>query len=217
MSKLTDQVFKIKRKLWLSKIRKRINNKDFTIISNNCTAGFIYHDLGLQFLTPTINLFIKTDEYINFVKDLKYYLSCSLVQDKNKKLDYPVGILKSKNKNKPDIHIYFNHYKTFKEAKDKWESRKTRINFNNICYIMDFYDSSYDIKLIDKFNKLNLENSIVLLHNSNINKDNSFCFKYIEDEVPNGKLFLFSGLTGKRNIDEFDYVNFLNNIKKKTD
>ncbi len=215
MSKLTDQIFKIKRKMWLSKIRKKIKNKNFTIISNNCTAGFIYHDLGLKFLTPTINLFIRTDEYITFISDLKYYLSSSLIEDKTKKVGYPVGILKSNNKKKPDIHIYFNHYKTFKDAKDKWEERKKRINFDNICYIMDFYDNSYDVKLIDSFNKLKLRNKIVLLHNSNIHKKNSFCFKYVEDEIPNGKLFLFTGLTGKRNMDEFDYVEFINNIKKE--
>ena len=86
MSKLTDQIFKIKRKIWLSKLRKKIKNKNFTIISNNCTAGFIYHDLGLKFLTPTINLFIRTDEYITFANNLEYYLSCSLIQDKSKKV-----------------------------------------------------------------------------------------------------------------------------------
>ena len=214
MSKITDFVFMGNRKLWLYRLSKRIANKDFTIISNNCTAGFIYHDLGLMFRTPTINLFFKTDQYITFVKDFSYYLSCPLIEDKKDSLPYPVGILKSKNKKKEDIYLYFNHYKTFQEAKTKWNERKKRINLDNICFILDFYDSVYDSKLLDLFYNLSVENKIALLHNSSLIRENSFCFQYLEDEIPNGKLFLFHGLSGKRYLDEWNYVQFLNAIKK---
>lgn len=213
MDKLTDFVFKVQRKKWLKKIRKRIKNTDFTIISNNCTAGFIYHDLGLKFNTPTINLFFKTEQYISFIRDLKYYLNCPLIKVNKKNVSYPVGMLKSNNKNKENIYIYFNHYDSFSKAKEKWNERKKRINFDNICFILDFYDSVYDIKLIDKFNKLNIENKIIFTHNKTINKKNSFYFQYKEDITPNGKLFKYNGLSGKRYLDEFDYVDFLNNIK----
>lgn len=35
--------------------RRRLTNSDFTIIAPNCYAGIMYHRLGLQFLSPTIN------------------------------------------------------------------------------------------------------------------------------------------------------------------
>lgn len=40
---------------WCNVQRRRLRNYSPTIISNNCCAGFIYHDLGLKFNSPTIN------------------------------------------------------------------------------------------------------------------------------------------------------------------
>lgn len=214
MKQLRQFIFEINRRRWLKKVKKKIQNKEVSIICNNCTAGFIYHDLGLQFKTPTINLFFKTDQFISFVKDLEYYLKCPLVEVKREDITYPIGMLKSSNKKKENIYLYFNHYATFAEAEEKWNERKKRICWNNICFILDFYDSAYDIKLIDEFNKLDIKNKIVLIHNKNIHKKNCFCFQYEEEIVPNGKLFKFDGLSGKRYLDEFDYVDFLNHITK---
>ena len=38
------------------KKRSRLKNTDFTIIASNCCGTMMYHDLGLPFLSPTINL-----------------------------------------------------------------------------------------------------------------------------------------------------------------
>ena len=47
-----------------------LKNKDFTIISHNCVGGVIYHDLGLKFNTPTINLFFMAKDFIKYNKIL---------------------------------------------------------------------------------------------------------------------------------------------------
>lgn len=52
VSFISNNIFEIKRKHWVKKQRKRLVNRDFTIISNNCCAGIIYSDLGLQFTSP---------------------------------------------------------------------------------------------------------------------------------------------------------------------
>ena len=63
-----------------SKIRKRkLNNNDFTIISNNCWAGTIYQSYGLEYNTPTLGLFFMAKDYIKFVSNLKYYINKELV------------------------------------------------------------------------------------------------------------------------------------------
>ena len=64
--------------MWCYKQRKRLRNFNPTIISNNCTAGFIYHDLGLKFLSPTINLTVK--DFPLFISHLEHYLSCELIE-----------------------------------------------------------------------------------------------------------------------------------------
>ena len=44
--------------------REKLKNNDFTIISSECAGGVIYHDLGLRFDSPTINLWFKPDDYL---------------------------------------------------------------------------------------------------------------------------------------------------------
>ena len=55
--------------------RSRFTNQDITILSMNCTGGILYHDLGLQFLSPTVNLYMKAEDFIKFCENLKCYLS----------------------------------------------------------------------------------------------------------------------------------------------
>ncbi len=59
------------------KYRKRLRNKNKTptIISNNCIGGIIYHDLGLEFMSPTINLFFKNEDFFTFLNDIEYYIN----------------------------------------------------------------------------------------------------------------------------------------------
>lgn len=54
--------------------RKRLKNREFTILACNCVAGCMYHDLGLKFDSPTINLYIYPKDFINFLKKPQYYL-----------------------------------------------------------------------------------------------------------------------------------------------
>ena len=57
-----------------SNFRKRkINNIDFTIISNNCWGGLVYESYGLPKNSPTVGMFFMAEEYIKFVSNLKYY------------------------------------------------------------------------------------------------------------------------------------------------
>ena len=57
------------------KYRNKYINHDVSIISMNCTGGILYHDLGLKFLSPTINLFFRAEDFIKFCENLDYYLS----------------------------------------------------------------------------------------------------------------------------------------------
>ena len=47
---ISNYIFEIKRKRWIKKLRAQLVNKEFTLISNNCCAGIIYSDLGLQLI-----------------------------------------------------------------------------------------------------------------------------------------------------------------------
>lgn len=119
--------------------RKRLRQTDFTIISNNCWGGTISQYLGLKYNSPTVGLIIFPEDYLKFCADLKRYLDMELtfIELKDSKMaerfqfkpggdgDFPVGVL-------GDIEVYFMHYKSTKEAYEKWNRRKNRINWNRI-------------------------------------------------------------------------------------
>ena len=108
--------------------RSRLINKEVTIFSSNCIGGAIYHDLGLRFMSPTINLFIRPSDFVRFLSNVQHYVKCDL-----KELDagemYPCGDLDG-------IRLDFVHYESFSEAKAKWNERSARIDLSNCCAIM---------------------------------------------------------------------------------
>lgn len=122
-------------------VRKHlINNHDFSIICNNCWGGFVYRRYGMQYLSPTIGLFIWADDFVRFCKNLKHYLEeCTLIfidyknsthKDFYEQIgcqDKPIALL-------GDIEICFLHYLSSDEAREKWERRVKRVNYNNLIF-----------------------------------------------------------------------------------
>ena len=52
-------ILKILTSSYLRRLRKGVTKNDFSIISNDCCGGIIYHRLGKKFSSPFINLFIN--------------------------------------------------------------------------------------------------------------------------------------------------------------
>ncbi len=107
--------------------RYRLLNDNFTIITNTCIGGVMYHKLGKQFLSPTINLWMHDVEFFRFVRNMDAYFAQPLRFIPNE-FGYPTAYC-------GDVLIHFNHYKTEKEAEAKWEERKKRINRDNLFVI----------------------------------------------------------------------------------
>ena len=114
-------------------ISLNIKKNGLSIISNDCIGGIIYHDLGLKFLSPTINLFFETqDDYLEFLSDVNYYSNVSPIQVERKDVNYPVGKLVKGDK---EVLIHFMHYDTFENAVSKWVERGKRINYDKLFVI----------------------------------------------------------------------------------
>lgn len=188
-------------------IKTKLENGNFTIISNNCFAGSIYQDLDLVYKTPTVGLFFYSDCYMKFVKNLKYYLSLDLEFTNKSKYEmttnspetiYPIGIL-------DDIEIHFLHYSSENEAKEKWGKRKTRINFDNIFYVFSDRDGFSDRNFEDF---LNFNNKKVLFTSKEKykSKDTVILKEFVEEDQI-GEITLNKWMY----TNEFDISDFLNN------
>ena len=110
----------------IRKAKSQFQDKQVSIISQNCIGGVFYHDMGKEFLSPTINLFFTCPDFVKFVLNLEHYMNQE-VQMKWEE-EYPVGMLE-------DIKISFMHYETCTKAKEDWERRKERINWDNILVL----------------------------------------------------------------------------------
>lgn len=126
-------LFKIYRYFSRKILRARLHNHNFTIITDTCIGGVIYHELGLPFLSPTINLWMENIDFYKFVNNLKHYMSVDLRFVPSTDCT-PMAYC-------DDILIHFNHYKTEEEASAKWYERRNRINYDNLFIITS--DRSY--------------------------------------------------------------------------
>lgn len=134
-----------------------IKESNLTIFSCNCWGGSCYHYLGLEFLSPTINMFFDPSEYNKFLAGIDYYLSqpvefVEMRYETNLKRDYPIGRL-------GDIRLYFNHYVDFECAKACWERRKKKINMNNLLCVS--HTESKEVALA--FDKLPYKNKVIFI------------------------------------------------------
>jgi uncharacterized protein (DUF1919 family) len=164
---LRNQWLNLKHK-WRNKIfsgywRRKVKNENFTIISNNCVAGWIYQKLGLPYTTPTIGLFFFSDDYIKFLENLEYYIRSPLNFTKTSKHPeanevlkvhpYPIGLLGD------DVEIQFIHFKKEEDAAEKWKRRIERINFSNLFIIYSDRDNFRE-EYLHRYEKLSFRNKI---------------------------------------------------------
>lgn len=135
---------KIREKLnpYLGKLRiKRLDDPNFTIISNNCWGGHVYRFFSSEYLSPTVGLYFYAKDYIKFVANLEYYMSLDLKMIDIEQSKHKDDLREKGNQNDPigvldDVEIVFHHYNTPEEAYTKWNRRKERINWDHLVYKM---------------------------------------------------------------------------------
>ncbi len=124
--RLKGKLRRNKRDRLIEEMKGKLQNRDFSIISQNCIGGVFYHDMGLQFTSPTINLYFTCPDFVKFVLNLDHYLA--LTPQMTWGEEYPVGYLE-------DVAICFQHYDSCSEALKKWEERKKRINREKVVVL----------------------------------------------------------------------------------
>lgn len=193
-----------------NKNRKRLLNKNFSLICNDCTGAVISHDLGVKFYSPTVNLWLEPKDFIKYCQNIEYYNSLSLNFDirLGGGTHYPVGRL-------DDIKIHFMHYQDSEHATIKWEERKKRINFENLFLMLNDRNGLTEQDALD-FDSLPYKNKVLLTRNKNwANKIK--CAYYIKGFEKREQVDVMSNykncLSAKRHVDQFDYVRWLNEGK----
>lgn len=115
------------------KMRKALTNTTPTFLCPNCIGGILFHDLGLQFRSPTVNLMMLQTDFAKFVLNMDDYLTQKLAFFKHPEYDFPCAHL-------GDITLHFTHYHTEEEAAQKWVERSARIDRDNLFVFLEERD-----------------------------------------------------------------------------
>lgn len=166
-----------------------------TLITNNCWGGVICNNYGMEFKTPTINLQILPEEFPDFCENLEWYMSRELVECRRLR-SWHKEYLKNMFQEVPkfpmgrigDILVVFQHYESFEEAKEKWDKRKKRVDYESIGYLFHVKDERYS-KYAKEFINLKLPNSVCITEDFSL--EGAFQF-----DVPEG-MDAFGGVRGK--------------------
>ena len=156
-------LYKLAHRRYEKKCQKRYRGpKTVSILSSNCVGGEVYHDLGLPFNSPTINLWMVQPDFLKFVTDIQYYIESKLCfsSELEGKYHCPVAYLGVDDKK---ITIIFLHYKNRMSAEECWEKRKKRIDFSKICLMMSDRDGiTYDDMI--RFGKIHCYRKIMFTY-----------------------------------------------------
>lgn len=136
-----------------NKMRKRLRNRQMTFLTPNCLGGILFHDLGLEFRSPTVNLMMTQRDFIKFVTNMDPYLKSDFSFFQNPDCSFLCARLN-------DIVIYFTHYTTERQAEQKWKERVKRIDYNNIFIFAQERDGLTKEE-IQSLGKLNVKGIVV--------------------------------------------------------
>ena len=185
--------------------RLRLTNKDFSVFASNCNGACICHDLGLQFRSPFVNLFLSAPDFVRFLGAPRAYLDAPL-DFITTEHPYPVAKLK-------DITIHFMHYTSPQEAQAAWQRRTNRINWDNLFVLMSDQDGCTP-EVMAAFDALPYQNKVIFTHLPQPDIRSAVYIPGFEDQDTVGNCDSYiSPWRGKKYFDAFDYTNWFSGGK----
>ncbi|WP_052198323.1 DUF1919 domain-containing protein [Pectobacterium fontis] len=132
-----------------------LRKKKFCIISNNCWGNKLYEIVNREYNTPFVGLFLKSSDYIKFIRNIENNISIEINESHFNKSSnaYPIANIEG-------CIIHFLHYKDNNEAIDKWNRRRMRL----ISYIQENGINAIIFKLCDTYFDKNKEKNEAEFH-----------------------------------------------------
>lgn len=180
-----------------------IKNDTMTFLCPNCIGGILFHDLGLKFQSPTVNLMMLQTDFLKFVMNLDYYLSLEFEFYTHTEHVFPCARL-------GDIDVHFTHYHSQKEALLKWEDRVKRIDKDNMFVFIEERDG---LTKEDILSLKNLPVRGVVAFTAHHYPDIPYAvhIKKYENEGEVGNILARSYVDGSREYEAyFDFVKWFN-------
>ena len=191
-----------------SRMRSSLKNNNISFLCPNCIGGILFHDLGLEFRSPTINLMIYMNQFARFMLNFEHYANSSFKEYKANGFACPCALL-------DDIEVHFTHYKSFEEGVQKWNQRMQRVDKGNeFVFLMECDGLSYDDMV--KLGEQNYKGLVIFTYKEY--PDLPYCC-YIPEYKDNGRvgnILKKSWVDDHRKYEEyFDFVKWFNEADGK--
>lgn len=206
LKKIKTAVHKLCRKQYVNKMRKGLVNNSVSVFSSNCVGCCVLHDLGLQFNSPFVNLFVNAEDYMKYLRNPQKYNAMEFTELESE-FPYPLGQL-------GDLTFHFVHYASFEQAVSAFKRRVERINYENLFVIFSEKDGCSREMLVE-FDSLPYVNKVVFTHKPYENIKSAYYIKGFEKDGEVGNLVKWDRKIGRRLYDRFDFVSWFNNGKKE--
>ena len=190
--------------------KKRLTNFTPTLICSNCTGGMIYHWLGLQFRSPFINLWMTNEDFLLALESFDDFINTPLLCDKkySEQYNYPVGI------GFGGVRVFFMHYKSWEDAIAKWNQRVKRIDRDNMAVMLTNFNGftcGGGMSIIKRFEALPFKHKVIFVDRP---IPDVGCAVHLKRWKPESRhVFNTQHIDGRLYLDQFDYVEFINNLK----
>lgn len=184
-ARIKGKIQREKREKIIRNAREKYLADRVSIISQNCIGGVFYHDMNRKFLSPTINLYFEQTDFIKFVKDMKKYVSLDIKMKWGEK--YPIGYL-------DDVKIHFMHYNNCTEAKESWNRRCSRINWDKIL-ILNTDMEGFDDTIFEQWKFIDLPKILFTAHEKYSKEPSSVYYpiykncSHVPDLIPNREFY----------------------------
>lgn len=153
----------VRNKIW----RRQCKYRDFTIISQDCIGGIIYHRLKMKFLSPTINLLFLGANFCKLAEHPAFYFSHNAEAVDPAHSPYPecptIRIV--------DIYAKCPHNPSAEDAAKCWNRRRTRANLNHAVIIANTWDLLGDAALVGQLESVPLPKIIFAVNSKQYHGD----------------------------------------------
>lgn len=191
-----------------NKMQRELKNKEVSFLCPNCIGGILFHDLGLRFLSPTVNLMLTQTDFVKFVLNMDDYNESEFHFFKHKEYNCPCAYLGSDDMEK--IVVHFTHYHTEQESLDKWKERYSRINRDNVFVFLTERDG-ITREQIESLKNLNVKGLVVFTANDYSDIPYTVQIKKYESDGEVGNILKKSYINDCREYEKyFDFVKWFN-------
>jgi uncharacterized protein (DUF1919 family) len=151
--------------------RRRLRDREFTVVANDCWGAEVYRYLGVPYNTPFVGGFLFAPCFLTLLGDLRGYLESPLEFTRESRYDfvnehlavsiaprYAIGVLGG------DVEVHFLHYHDEREALERFRRRVARVNYDRLfvkaCSGKELWDRAH----VERFDALDLDHKICLTH-----------------------------------------------------